>query len=125
MPKDKDARKLRQVRHRRVRKKVAGRPEQPRLCVFRSLRFIYAQIIDDAGGKTLVAASSQEALKAAGVEIRPKIALSGAVGTLSWRSGRGNRALPGWYSTAAATSITAGSKPWPKPPAREVWSFNG
>ncbi len=82
MPKDKDARKLRQVRHRRVRKKVAGRPEQPRLCVFRSLRFIYAQIIDDAGGKTLVAASSQEAVKEAGGEIRPKTALSGAVGTL-------------------------------------------
>lgn len=82
MPKDRDARKLRNVRHRRVRKKVSGRPEQPRLCVFRSLRFIYAQIIDDAGGKTLVAASSQEAAQAAGGEIRPKTALSTAVGQL-------------------------------------------
>ena len=82
MPKDRDARKLRNVRHRRVRKKVSGRPEQPRLCVFRSLRFIYAQIIDDAGGKTLVAASSQEATKEAGEEIRPKTALATAVGQL-------------------------------------------
>ena len=82
MPKDRDARKLRNVRHRRVRKKVSGRPEQPRLCVFRSLRFIYAQIIDDAGGKTLVAASSQEAVKEAGAEIRPKTALATAVGQL-------------------------------------------
>lgn len=82
MPKDKDARKLRNVRHRRVRKKVAGKPEQPRLCVFRSLRFIYAQIIDDTDGKTLAAASSQEVLQEAGGEIRPKTALSMAVGQL-------------------------------------------
>lgn len=82
MPKDKDARKLRNVRHRRVRKKVAGKPEQPRLCVFRSLRFIYAQIIDDTDGKTLAAASSQEVLQEAGGEIRPKTALSAAVGQL-------------------------------------------
>lgn len=82
MPKDKDARKLRNVRHRRVRKKVTGKPEQPRLCVFRSLRFIYAQIIDDTDGKTLAAASSQEVLQEAGGEIRPKTALSAAVGQL-------------------------------------------
>ena len=82
MPRDRDARKLRNVRHRRVRKKVSGRPEQPRLCVFRSLRSIYAQIIDDSGGKTLVAASSQDAAKEAGEPIHPKTAVSGAVGKL-------------------------------------------
>jgi len=45
-------------RHRRVRKKVQGTPERPRLCVFRSNRQIYSQIIDDNQGKTLVGASS-------------------------------------------------------------------
>ena len=73
---------MRNVRHRRVRKKVSGSPEQPRLCVFRSLRSIYAQIIDDTGGNTLVAASSQEAAREAGTAIHPKTAVSTAVGTL-------------------------------------------
>jgi large subunit ribosomal protein L18 len=61
MPRDKDARKLRVVRHLRVRKKVSGKPEQPRLCVYRSLRDIYVQVIDDTQGHTLAAASSREA----------------------------------------------------------------
>jgi len=61
MPRDKDARKLRVVRHRRVRNKVIGTAERPRLCIFRSLRHIYAQVIDDASGHTVVAASSMEA----------------------------------------------------------------
>ncbi len=47
-------------RHRRVRKKISGTPERPRLCVFRSLKNIYAQVIDDVNGVTLVAASSIE-----------------------------------------------------------------
>lgn len=45
-------------RHRRVRKKVVGRPERPRLSVFKSTRHIYAQIINDLQGRTLVAAST-------------------------------------------------------------------
>mgnify|MGYP002525517206 CR=1 FL=1 len=61
MPRDKDARKLRVVRHRRVRNKVIGTAERPRLCIFRSLRHIYAQVIDDASGHTVAAASSMEA----------------------------------------------------------------
>jgi large subunit ribosomal protein L18 len=76
MPRDKDSRKLRVVRHRRVRKKVSGTPEQPRLCVYRSLRAIYVQIIDDAQGHTLVAASSRETDGGA------KTADSAAVGSL-------------------------------------------
>ena len=47
-------------RHKRVRSKVAGTPERPRLNVFRSETNIYAQIIDDVAGKTLAAASSLE-----------------------------------------------------------------
>lgn len=80
MPKDKHARTLREVRHRRVRKKVTGIPEQPRLCVFRSLRAIYAQVIDDTTGCTLVAASSLESGDAKTGQTRPKIAASTAVG---------------------------------------------
>ncbi|MHB1456665.1 MAG: 50S ribosomal protein L18 [Armatimonadota bacterium] len=49
---------LRQSRHDRVRKKVAGDPERPRLSVYRSLNNIYAQIIDDTKGVTLVSAST-------------------------------------------------------------------
>lgn len=44
----------------RIRKKIKGTPERPRLCVFRSNKEIYAQIIDDISKKTLVAASSRE-----------------------------------------------------------------
>jgi len=48
----------RRRRHLRVRKKVIGRPTRPRLAVYRSLAHIYAQIIDDTSGRTLVAAST-------------------------------------------------------------------
>ena len=50
----------RAARHQRVRGKISGTPERPRLCVFRSENHIYAQIIDDVAGNTLVAASSVE-----------------------------------------------------------------
>jgi large subunit ribosomal protein L18 len=46
------------VRHRRVRKKITGTAERPRLAVFRSNRHIYAQLIDDATGRTIAAAST-------------------------------------------------------------------
>ncbi|HEU0028807.1 MAG TPA: 50S ribosomal protein L18 [Ktedonobacterales bacterium] len=48
-------------RHLRVRKKVAGSTARPRLCVFRSANQIYAQIVDDSQGRTLVAATSRDA----------------------------------------------------------------
>lgn len=48
----------RQRRHRRVRAKISGTPERPRLNVFRSLDHIYAQVIDDVAGHTLVSAST-------------------------------------------------------------------
>jgi large subunit ribosomal protein L18 len=50
----------RQRIHRRIRAKVAGTSSRPRLCVYRSLKYIYAQIVDDSQGKTLVAASTAE-----------------------------------------------------------------
>jgi len=48
----------RKARHLRVRRRVNGVPERPRLSVFRSHRYIYAQVIDDSTGNTLAAASS-------------------------------------------------------------------
>ena len=51
----------RQKRHRRVRKRVAGTPDRPRLNVYRSLNHIYAQVVDDTRGHTLAAASSLDA----------------------------------------------------------------
>jgi large subunit ribosomal protein L18 len=53
-------RKSRAKRKQRIRKKVSGSPLRPRLCVFRSAKHIYAQVIDDTLGRTLVAASSVE-----------------------------------------------------------------
>jgi large subunit ribosomal protein L18 len=50
--------KMRKVRHLRVRRKLAGTPERPRLSIYRSLNNMYAQIIDDTTGKTLVSAST-------------------------------------------------------------------
>ena len=50
----------RQKRHERIRLRLSGSPERPRLAVFRSLDNIYAQVIDDKSGKTLAAASSLE-----------------------------------------------------------------
>ena len=63
----KDKQVARTRRHFRVRKKVAGTAERPRLAVFRSNKHISAQVIDDRSGRTVAAASSVEsALKAAG-----------------------------------------------------------
>ena len=55
-----DTRGQRIKRHNRVRGKISGTAERPRLCVFRSENHIYAQVIDDVAGNTLAAASSVE-----------------------------------------------------------------
>ncbi|MGD8584638.1 MAG: 50S ribosomal protein L18 [Chloroflexota bacterium] len=72
----------RKRRHRRVRSKLSGTAERPRLNVFRSLNHIYAQVIDDVEGKTLVAASTLEkevASKASGKTKKDQAALVGSV----------------------------------------------
>jgi len=56
----KDSNKARLARHKRVRAVISGTPERPRLCVFRSEKHIYAQVIDDVAGKTLASASTVE-----------------------------------------------------------------
>jgi len=55
-----DRKRLRLMRHKRLRKRISGTPERPRLSVYRSEKHIYAQIIDDTKGETLVAASTVE-----------------------------------------------------------------
>lgn len=60
MVKSSNSNEQRLMRHRRVRGKISGTPERPRLNVFRSNKHIYAQIIDDVNGVTLAAASSVE-----------------------------------------------------------------
>jgi large subunit ribosomal protein L18 len=69
-------------RHRRVRAKLAGTAERPRLNVFRSTRHIFAQIIDDAQGHTLVQASTLEAEVRQAAATMPKTAEAQAVGKL-------------------------------------------
>lgn len=54
--------------HYRVRRRIQGTAERPRLAVFKSLRYIYAQVIDDRAGKTLVQANSGESSVRAGLE---------------------------------------------------------
>ena len=96
MPKDKNARHLRRVRQARVRKKVSGTPDRPRLSVFRSLKHIYAQVIDDTTGRTIAAASSQEALNA-GAEA--------ASGTKTDVSAAVGKALAGRAMAAGVTRV--------------------
>ena len=57
MARAKTKQEKRQVRRYRIRKKIAGAPDRPRISVYRSLNHIYAQIIDDTSGRTLAAAA--------------------------------------------------------------------
>ena len=82
---------MRELRHRRLRRDLSGTAERPRLAVFRSLKHIYAQVIDDETGRTLVSASSlekplreglkstgdQEAAKAVGKQVAEKALAKG------------------------------------------------
>ncbi|MDE2571562.1 MAG: 50S ribosomal protein L18 [bacterium] len=67
-------------RHRRLRKKVTGSVARPRLAVFRSLHHIYAQIVDDATGRTLAAASTREKALADGLESLTNLAAAEKIG---------------------------------------------
>ena len=60
MFKKRDRNEIRVIRHARVRKKISGTPNMPRLSVYRSINHIYAQIIDDTQGTTLVSASTMD-----------------------------------------------------------------
>ena len=68
--------------HARVRTRVIGTPERPRLCVYRSLEHIYAQIIDDRSGRTLVSASSTDKESKKAVKGGGNIASAKTIGKL-------------------------------------------
>jgi large subunit ribosomal protein L18 len=80
--KGKTAVAARQRRHERVRNKVKGTASRPRLCVFRSLSHIYAQVIDDVAGRTLAAASDVEKALTASRDGKKKTDVAVAVGEL-------------------------------------------
>jgi large subunit ribosomal protein L18 len=73
--------KLRTGKHKRIRRKMQGTPEKPRLCVFRSLNHIYAQVIDDVNHNTLVAASTLETEVRDSIKDGNKMDAAKAVGT--------------------------------------------
>lgn len=72
----------RHKRQKRVRKKIVGTKERPRLSVFKSLKHIYAQVIDDEAGNTLIAASTQSPELQDNLSIRSNISAAEQVGTL-------------------------------------------
>ncbi len=90
-------REARERRHKRLRQRVVGTPERPRLNVYRSLHHIHAQIIDDSIGHTLVSASSVEPncvrswVPRGGIKRRPKKL------AWPWRSAPKKRALHRWF----------------------------
>jgi large subunit ribosomal protein L18 len=74
-----EKKKIRLRIHKRIRRKLTGTPERPRLAIFRSVAHIYAQVIDDVAGRTVVSASSvDKALKTNG----GNVAAAKAIGKL-------------------------------------------
>ena len=73
---------LRVRRHARVRRRITGKPERPRLSIFRSLHHVYAQLIDDATGRTIAAASTREKAVAEGLESNSSSAAAEKVGKI-------------------------------------------
>ena len=82
MARPKTGRVRRITRHVRVRRLVSGSAERPRLCVFRSLNHVYAQVVDDAKGVTLAAASSLDPEIREQRDGKPKSQISTLVGKL-------------------------------------------
>lgn len=82
MFKKRDRNEVRVIRHARVRKKISGTPDMPRLCVYRSNANIYAQIIDDTKGLTLVQASTMDASLKGKFDDMNKTAIAKAIGKL-------------------------------------------
>lgn len=76
-------------RHARVRKKVRGDRSRPRLCIFRSLNHVYAQVIDDSAGHTLAAASTLDQELKGELDGKTKTDRSGLVGALIARRAMG------------------------------------
>ena len=120
MLKIKDKNAARQVRHTRVRKKISGTADMPRLNVFRSLNHIYVQFVDDIAGHTLVSASSLDP-EIKGVSDKTKKEIARMVGKLAGQKAldkgieevvfdRGGYIYHGRISEVAAGAREAGLK---------------
>jgi large subunit ribosomal protein L18 len=70
------------IRHKRIRRRVVGTPERPRLTVHFSSQHIYAQVIDDAAGKTVAAASTLEATAKVSGRANANVEKAGKIGAL-------------------------------------------
>ncbi|MBI2849129.1 MAG: 50S ribosomal protein L18 [Chloroflexi bacterium] len=77
-----DTRRARQKRHKRVRFKVKGTEARPRLCVFRSLNHIYAQVVDDGQGHTIVSVSTLDSDLKVQLDAKTKMAQAELVGEM-------------------------------------------
>jgi large subunit ribosomal protein L18 len=88
MARVKNTRVMRLIRHKRLRKKIQGTSLRPRLAIFRSLNHIYAQVIDDTRGVTLVSASSLDSEVKEGKDSQSKGKVSTMVGALLARKAR-------------------------------------
>jgi len=82
MPRVKDARAVRKRRHARVRRRLSGTAARPRLCVFRSLNHIYAQVVDDDRGHTLISASTLDQEIRSAADGKTKAGMAQLVGQL-------------------------------------------
>ena len=111
-----DRNEVRVIRHERVRKKISGTPERPRLCVYRSNAHIYAQIIDDTKGNTLFAASTVEKDIAAQIADMDKKAAAKLVGkTIAERAVAGGLTevvfdRGGYIYTGRVAQLAAGAR---------------
>ncbi|MDO4614579.1 MAG: 50S ribosomal protein L18 [Lachnospiraceae bacterium] len=73
---------IRQKKHRRMRNRISGTAECPRLCVFRSNKHMYAQIVDDVAGKTIVSASTLQAAVKEGLQYTDNVEAAAKLGTV-------------------------------------------
>ena len=96
---------LRRRRHRRVRKKISGTAERPRLVVFRSNRGIFAQLVDDESGRTLAAATGSRSARP-GSQGHEDRAGDAEVGKLLAEAAQGGRDRARACSTVAASCTT-------------------
>ncbi len=111
-------------RHGRVRKKIHGTAERPRLAVFRSNKHLVLQVIDDESGRTLAAASTNEAEQRATRWRRARSTAPTRVGSSS-PSGPRPPASRRSSSTVVGSSTTVASLRRPMPPVKQVWSSDG
>ncbi|MFH0828617.1 MAG: 50S ribosomal protein L18 [Candidatus Kerfeldbacteria bacterium] len=111
-----DSRIRRQRRHNRIRARVKGTAERPRLCVYRSLKHLTAQVIDDVAGKTLAAASDKDVSKK---QSTATVVIAAEIGTLIAKRAkdagitsvvfdRGGHAYHGQVKALADAARTAG-----------------